>query len=86
MSLTAIGAWVAIFSLATEPFIQQLVTFRDTVVFEDSPRVRIPFAQRWDAGAEYGNSPDVSSSNLNGKQPAMCKSPKLTYVQAPMRD
>ena len=43
-SLTAVGAWIAILSLATEPFIQQLVTFRDTVVFEDSPSVRIPFA------------------------------------------
>ena len=63
-SLTAIGAWVAILSLATEPFIQQLVSFRNTVVFEDSPSVQVPFAQKWSGGDEDGSSPsDIFSSN-----------------------
>ncbi len=63
-SLTAIGAWVAILSLATEPFIQQLVTFRDTVVFEDSPSVQIPYAQKWSGGDQIGTDPsDISSAN-----------------------
>lgn len=67
LSLTAIGAWVAILSLATEPFIQQLVTFRDNVVFEDDPTVSIPFARRWDGGDEVGSPPDsISTSNPTG--------------------
>ena len=66
-SLTAIGAWIAILSLATEPFIQQLVTFRDTVVFEDSPSVRIPFAQRWDGGSRTAGSIDDTSTSSDGE-------------------
>jgi hypothetical protein len=62
-SLTAIGAWIAVLSIATETFIQQLVTFRDQVVFEDNVRVSIPFAQRWSGGTEVGYSPESSSSN-----------------------
>ena len=66
-SLTAIGAWIAILSLATEPFIQQLVTFRDIVVFEDSRSVRIPFAQRWSGGTQTGlDPPHISTSNPTG--------------------
>lgn len=67
LSLTAIGAWIAILSLATEPFIQQIVTFRDTIIFEDNPRVSIPFAQRWNGGSEVRSAPtDISSRNPDG--------------------
>jgi hypothetical protein len=67
-SLTAIGAWIAILSLATETFIQQLVTFRDQVMFEDNVRVSIPFAQRWSGGTEVRSSLGYSSSNPTGDQ------------------
>ena len=66
-SLAAIGAWIAVLSLATEPFIQQLVTFRDTVMFADSPGAQIPFARSWDGGSSSGSSPDVGTSNPTGE-------------------
>lgn len=67
-SLTAIGAWITILSIATETFIQQLVTFRDTVVFEDSARVQISFAQRWNGGSEVASAPaNISFSSPDGE-------------------
>jgi hypothetical protein len=36
------------------------------VVFQDSPTVQIPFAQRWDGGTELKGYPETSSSDPTG--------------------
>lgn len=78
ISLTAIGAWITILSVATEPFIQQIVTFRDTVVFEENTRVTIPFAQRWNGGSEVSNSPtEISFRNPDGVYNPRCSNHDL---------
>jgi Protein of unknown function (DUF3176) len=68
ITLTAVGAWIAILSLATEPFIQQLVTFRDTIVYLDNDQTTIPFARGWDGGTEFVDVPGMGTSNTEGEE------------------
>ena len=62
---------VILISVATEPFIQQLVAFEDTVTFKDDPRVQIPVAQRWSGATEIPAVGNYGSSNPTGKQVAV---------------
>ena len=53
----AIGAWVTITAVAFDPFVQQLLSFRTDLVFEDSAVVRVATAQHWSGGGEVLSRP-----------------------------
>lgn len=65
-SITAIGAWIVLISIATEPFIQQMVSFKEAVTYQTDSSVQIPFAERWSAATEIQNVPNFGTSNPTG--------------------
>lgn len=56
-------------SVATEPFIQQIVSFQDIVTFRSDPRVQIPFARRWSGATENSQVGDYATSDPTGMAP-----------------
>jgi hypothetical protein len=68
-TLPSIAAWVILLSVATEPFIQQIVSFEDKVIWHDDSRVQLPHARRWNGAIENAASPEAAFSDPTGRRP-----------------
>ncbi len=66
-TLPAIAAWVVLLSVATEPFIQQIVSFEDKVMCRPDSGVQIPYAQSWSGATESTGDPNPGFSNTDGR-------------------
>lgn len=67
-SLTSIGAAIVLLSVATEPFIQQTINFREDLIFATNSNVQIPYSQSWSGGSEIASPPGTASSSTGRQQ------------------
>ncbi|KAI9664691.1 MAG: hypothetical protein M1821_006138 [Bathelium mastoideum] len=51
-AFAAIGCWITVLALLVDPFAQQIISYRETVVYSQNNSTYIPYASRWSAAED----------------------------------